>query len=33
MDEEAGGFAAAVEFPSDANVNRSVVGVVKARDV
>jgi hypothetical protein len=33
MDEEGGGFAAAVEFPSDANVNRSVVGVVKARDV
>ncbi len=33
MDEQSGGFASAVEFPSDANVNRSVVGVVRARDV
>ena len=33
MDEETGGFAPAMEFATDANVNRSVVGVVKARDV
>ena len=33
MDDRGQGSAAAVEFPSDANVTRSIVGLVKARDV
>ena len=33
MDERGQGSAAAIEFPSDANVTKSVVGFVKARDV
>lgn len=33
MDERGHGSAAAVAFPSDANVTRSVLGFVKARDV
>ena len=33
MDDRGQGSAAAIEFPSDANVTRSIVGLVKARDV
>lgn len=33
MDDRGHGSAAAVEFPSDANVTKSLLGFVKARDV
>jgi hypothetical protein len=33
MDDRGHGSAAAIEFPSDANVTKSLVGLVKARDV
>jgi hypothetical protein len=33
MDERGHGSAPSLEFPSDANVTKSVVGLVKARDV
>ena len=33
MDDPDQGFAAAVEFPSDANVTRAIIGLVRARDV
>jgi hypothetical protein len=33
MDDRGHGSAAAVEFPSDANVTKALVGFVKARDV
>ena len=33
MDDPDQGSAAAVEFPSDANVTRRIIGLVRARDV
>ena len=33
MDDPDQGFAAAVEFPTDANVTRAIIGLVRARDV
>jgi hypothetical protein len=33
MNDRGHGSAAAVEFPSDANVSRSIIGLVRARDV